>query len=115
MTFRDIRYSIPDLGQEMAFCLREAHEIFAQELCLGFPDVPTFSLSELQDNWATSFPGYSFVVDTRNAAPFEDWAEWLSQRIAEHADHLETVFYTEQTQDYLLGRWPVRSEFAKQY
>ena len=115
LTFRDIRYSIPDLGQEMAFCLREAHEIFAQELCLGFPDVPTFSLSELQDNWATSFPGYSFVVDTRNAAPFEDWAEWLSQRIAEHADHLETVFHTEQTQDHLLGRWPVRSEFAKQY
>jgi superfamily II DNA helicase RecQ len=115
LTFRDIRYSVPDLGQEIAFCLQEAHEIFTQELCLGFQDVPTFSVSELQDNWANSFPGYSFVVDTRNTAQFEDRADWLSQRIAEHSDHLGTVFHTEQTQDHLLGRWPVRSEFAKQY
>ena len=78
LTFCDIRYSIPDLGQEIAFCLREAHEIFTQELCLEFPDVPTFSVSELQDNWANSFPGYSFMVDTHNTAQFEDRANWLS-------------------------------------
>ena len=50
LTFRDIRYSIPNLGQEIAFYLREAHKIFTQELCLGFADVLTFSVSELQDN-----------------------------------------------------------------
>jgi superfamily II DNA helicase RecQ len=115
LTFRDIRYGIPDLGQEMAFCLREAQQIFTQELCLGFPDIPTFAVSELQDNWAHSFPGYSFTVDTRNTAQFEDQAEWLSQRIATHPDHLEAVFHIEQSQDHVLGRWPVRSEFAKQY
>ena len=115
LTFRAVRYSISDLGQEMAFCLREAHEIFTQELCLGFDNIPTFPVHELPDNWANSFPGYSFVDDTRNADHFEDHAEWLSRKVAEHSEYLDTVFHTEQTRDHELGRWPVRSEFAKQY
>ena len=114
LTFRDIRYSIPDLAEEISFCLGEAQRIFREELCLGFDDIPTYPLGELQDNWACKYPGYSFVDDSRNAAYFEGHADWLSQRIAQHSDLRDIVFHTEQT-EHAPGRWPVRSEFAKQF
>ena len=114
LTFRDVRYSIPNLAEEISFCLRQAQQVFQEELCLGFNDIPTYPIDELQDNWACKVPGHSFVDDSRNAAYFEGHADWLGQRIAQHSDHRNTVFHTEQI-EHAPGQWPVRSEFAKQY
>ena len=115
LTYGDLRYGIPDLSQEMVFCLREAQEIFQTELCLGFTDIPTYPIRELQDNWSSGFPGYSFVEDTRNAAFLEGQDHWLGDQIAASAEYVETVFHTEQLEHRSRGTWPVRSEFAKQY
>lgn len=115
LTYGDVRYGISDLSQEIVFCLQAAQEIFQNELCLGFPEIPRYEIRDLADNWASSFPGYSFVDDTRNAVYFEGHKTWLVERIAADMDHVDTVFHTEQLEHREYSTWPVRLEFAKQY
>ena len=115
LTYGDLRYGISDLADEISLALREAKRIFYDHLCLGLPDVPTFPLVELQDNWSNNQPGYSFIKDPRNAVYFEGCQEWLIRRIGQDPALLDMVFHTEQHEFDDTASWPVRSDFAKQY
>ncbi|KIW09655.1 hypothetical protein PV08_12093 [Exophiala spinifera] len=92
LTYGDTRYGITDLATEMSLALQEMKRIFHEELCLGLPDVPTFPLRELQDNWSNNRPGYSFIEDPRNLVYFDGCHDWLIRQISQKTDLLDLVF-----------------------
>lgn len=114
LTYGEVRYGLDDLHREMQYCWQEADRIFSRDLCLGFTDVPTYALRELQDNWSNMLPGYSFVDDIRNAAILEGHDQWLTERIYRDPARAALVFHLPSA-GVPSGQEKVRSVFATQY
>ena len=48
--YGDVTYKVLYLRDKLTYCLAEARRIFAQDLCLGLPDIPVYPSHDLVDN-----------------------------------------------------------------
>lgn len=113
LMYRDITYRIGDLATEISFCLDQARAIFQRDLCFDLPDIPTFALRELEDNWDEQAPGHSFLHDIRNTGVIDDHRDWLMMQISRREDLYRMVVQHDPDQDTTGHQ--VRSIFAQEY
>lgn len=72
LVYNEIRFAVSDLAKVVQAEIKAARHILEQDLCFGLPDVPTYSISALMDNWDASRPGESFLTDGRNQDILQD-------------------------------------------
>lgn len=113
LNYAGITYEIKFLAQEITFYLDHARTIFERDLCLGLPNIPTYPLDELRDNWDSRRPGCSFLDDPRNVGILAGGEEWLWENIQRESELRHLVLRRNHEEEG--ESWCVRSEFAQQY
>lgn len=113
LMYHDLTYRISDLATEIDYCVEQAQLILHRDLCLNIPDLPTFNLNDLEDNWDVRGKGDSFLTDVRNAAMFEGYENWLFERIAASPDLYHVV--VQHANDHDTAEDQIRSSFAREH
>lgn len=111
LAYNDIVYQASYLHDEIVFCLREAQRILLHDLCLELPDVPTYPIEQLVDNWDNARPGWSFIQDPRNQTVLNHSEEWLFEHMRQQPSLVDKVFQQPSTDTEPF----VRPDFADQY
>ncbi|ERF71905.1 hypothetical protein EPUS_09389 [Endocarpon pusillum Z07020] len=99
LNYAGITYEIKFLAQEITFYLDHTRTIFERDLCLGLPDIPTYPLDELRDNWDSCRPGCSFLDDPRNAGILAGGQEWLWENIQREPELRHLVLRRNQEEE----------------
>jgi Orsellinic acid/F9775 biosynthesis cluster protein D/DEAD/DEAH box helicase/Helicase conserved C-terminal domain len=110
LVYGDITYKVSYLRDELTYCLAEARRIFAQDLCLGLPDIPVYPPHDLVDNWDEAAAAKSFLDDVRNADCLNGGNTWIYDRVFSSPELLQAALYKNE-----VGDWPVQADFAYQY
>lgn len=113
LVYRDLTYRISDLSTELNCYLEHAKLIFHRDLCFNIENVPTFRLTELEDNWDARHAGNSFLTDVRNASQFGGCDQWLIDHLAARPELYELVVQCSDDSDQMDDQ--VKSSFAQEY
>jgi len=110
LVYNEIRFAISDLAKLVQAETEAALHILEQDLCFGLPDVPTYPISALVDNWDASRPGQSFLTDGRNQDILRDGESWILNQLQLQPALMGSLLYKDAE-----GVWRVSSDTADQY
>ena len=114
IVYKDIQLQIGQLQELVAYELHAATALFQQDLCFGLRDVPEYKLDKLVDNWDASFPGQSFLTDTRNSSYLSEGQSWLFDQLHQKPELLR-LLYSPRRSSGTAAPWQLSSTAVAAY